>query len=216
LRGQRAARGRQVHADDAAAGRPQQLHGEQAEQAQADHADGLTQLRAGLAHTLQGDGPQRGESGLVQADLVGDVRGQVARHVDDLGVDRVAAARAGHAIAGCEARGARAHGQHDPGRRVAQRAERIEPGGHFLVSGLQAELARGLQHLAHLVGARERLAEQVLARDGDLGALGARADQRIGGAHEQPFRPQAGSRDLGDREPAGALLLDDLFHGFKV
>ena len=88
-------------------GREQEPHRELADEAEPDHADALADLRLGLAHAVQRDRADRRVGGVVERDALRDLRDEVLRHGDDLGVVRPAAAAAGDAVARRDALDAR-------------------------------------------------------------------------------------------------------------
>ena len=93
---------RRLDAEHAAAGRAQQLDGDQPEQAEADDDHALAERRLGAAHALQRDRAERGERGVAQRHALGHGRDEVARHRDDLGVVGAPGAGAGDALADAE------------------------------------------------------------------------------------------------------------------
>ncbi len=96
--------GPHVDADRHGAGGAQHLHGDLAEQAEAEHRDAVAEADLRAPHALQRDRAERAEGGLLERDAVRDARHQVARHDVDAGVVRVAGAGAGHAVADVQVR----------------------------------------------------------------------------------------------------------------
>ena len=118
-------------------------------------------------------------------------RDEVPRHGEDLGVVRALAA-AGDAVAGRDALDPLADLEHDPGGRVADRRERLEPVARRVERGADPLDARLVHDLLDEVGAGARLLEQVLLARDDLRPLGAGADQRNAVRDEQPAGPERG------------------------
>ena len=77
-----------VDAENAAAMGAQQLHGQQADQAEPADDDALAERRLREPHALQRDRGDHREGGLVVADTFGHARAQVDRPYDHLGVRR--------------------------------------------------------------------------------------------------------------------------------
>ena len=103
LLGERGARGVGVEADHAAAVGLEDLHGQQADQAEAHHDDGLAERRRRLPHALQRDGAERDEARVLVVDAGGHAHAEVLRHGVDLGVIGEPGAGAGDAVAEREA-----------------------------------------------------------------------------------------------------------------
>jgi hypothetical protein len=110
----------EVDADHPAAGSLEKLSGELSDQAEADHGDTLAEPDVGLANRVQGDAPDRREGALGEADSVGQPDAEVARDVDELGVDG-GSAGARHAVTCGEAAHARSDLVHDTRRGIAER-----------------------------------------------------------------------------------------------
>ena len=98
-----------VEPDHADPGGDEETDHELADEAQADHARGLTQLDLALAHAVHGDGPDGREGGV----LGRDARRNRDAHVDGdpvvLGVQRILVARRGDQLADAEILGASPH-----------------------------------------------------------------------------------------------------------
>ena len=100
---------------------------ELADEPEPDHADRTRRCRASAWRTpCSAIAPTVAYAASSNATPVGDRRDEVLRHGEDLGVVRALAA-AGDAVAGRDALDALADLEHDPGGRVADRRERLEP-----------------------------------------------------------------------------------------
>ena len=138
-------------------------------------------------------------------------RDEVLRHGEDLGVVRALAA-AGDPVARRDAVDALADLEHDPGGRVADRRERVEPVARRVERGADPLDARLVHDLLDEVGAGARLLEQVLLARDDLRPLGAGADQRRAVRDEQPAGLERRGRHVDDADGAVLRALGDLFH----
>ena len=165
----------------------------------------------GLADAVQRDRADRRVRGVLERDALGDRRDEVPRHGEDLGVVRALAA-AGDAVAGRDPLDSLADLEHDPGGRVADRRERLEPVARRVERGADPLDARLVHDLLHEVGAGARLLEQVLLARDDLRPLGAGADQRRAVRDEQPAGPERRGRHVDDADGAVLRALGDLFH----
>ena len=123
-----------------------------------------------------------------------------------------ALAAAGDAVAGRDALDALADLEHDPGGRVADRRERLEPVARRVDRGADPLDARLVDDLLDEVGPGARLLEQVLLARDDLRPLGAGADQRHAVRDEQPAGPERRGRHVDDADGAVLRALGDLFH----
>ena len=102
--------------------------------------------------------------------------------------------------------------EHDPGGRVADRRERLEPVARRVDRGADPLDARLVHDLLHEVRAGARLLEQVLLARDDLRPLGAGADQRHAVRDEQPARPERRGRHVDDADGAVFRALCNLLH----
>jgi hypothetical protein len=81
-----------------------------------------------------------------------------------------------------------------------------------VVGRLEAFAAHRGEHLADLIRARDRLGDEVLAREIHLAALGPRADDRVVGRDEHATSAQRRRGHVVDEQLAAAEVLDDLLH----
>ena len=202
----------QVDPERLAAGRQRDPRGELPDEPEADDADPLADGGLGAAHAVERDRADGGVGRVVEADPVRDRRDEVLRHGDDLGVVREPAAAARDAVAGRQTVDPGAELEDDPGRRVPEGCERVEP-----VAGRMQRLAdslrpRALDHLADEIGTSPRLLQEALAADLDLRPLGAGADQRAAVGDEQPPGPQGGEGGVDDGDPSVPRALGYLSH----
>ena len=96
------ARGLEIQTDHPAPRGLEQLHGDLADEAEADHADALAQLRRRATHALQRDGADGRRRGLLQIAPGRDAAHQISRHVDVFRVRRLPGPGGRHQIAGRE------------------------------------------------------------------------------------------------------------------
>jgi hypothetical protein len=108
--------GLNVHADDVASSRVEELHGNLAQEPQAEDDDGLAQGDSGHAHGLQRDAAQRHEGGGLKIYTFGNLHAEVHWDRDHLCMARVAAAGASHPVAHSKVSHTRRHVYHHPGR----------------------------------------------------------------------------------------------------
>ena len=93
-----------VDPEDASPCGSQDLHGEEADEPEPQHDDGLAQLGAGSAHAVEGDGAQRDERRIAEIHGLRDLDHEVTGNHHVLGVMGVAGASAGHPVAHGELR----------------------------------------------------------------------------------------------------------------
>ena len=201
----------EVDADHVAARRGEEPRRELPDEPEPDHPDRRAELRLGLADAVQRDGADGRVGGVLEGDAVGHWGDEVPRHGEDLGVVRALAA-AGDAVAGRDALDPFADLEHDPGGRVADRGERLEPVARGVERGADPLDARLVHDLLDEVGAGARLLEQVLLAGDDLRPLGAGADQRDAVRDEQPAGPERRGGHVDDADGAVLRALGDLLH----
>ena len=144
----------------------EELHRELADEAEADHARGLAELRLGAPHPLHRDRADGRERGVLRTHTGADGHAEVRRHPVDLGVQRVLVPRARDELADGEITGAAPDFDHLARQRVTERREGVELVRRALVGLERPELRGGVDDLAHLVGPGARL-----ARERELGLL---------------------------------------------
>ena len=206
--GEREPPGVHVDAQHAAAVRPQDLHGDEADEAEPRHHHRLAERGLDQADALQRDGAQHGEGGALVVHAVGDAGAEVLRHDHGFGVLAVR----DHALADREALDPGAHLEHPADVAVAERQRLVELALHGLERGGHAVRAHLLEHLADLVRLLAHLLEQRAAAEVHQHPLGAGGDQRDGGADQQGARAGGRAGHLRDRGRAVAEALEDLLH----
>ena len=155
----------------------QELHRQQAEQAEADHDRSLAERRLGTPHPLQRDRADRREGGRARSNTFRDDRDQVAGDRDDLGVVRAPGARTGDELPDAEV-GDPARIQHDPGARVAERGVgRSHPAGE-IERFTDAVLAEMVERLLDQLGVLIAGGQSRHPRRGHRDAFGAARDHR--------------------------------------
>ena len=159
----------QVHTKDLTAGRPQELHGKQADQPEAVYHELLPQRRRQEADPLQADARQNRKGGLFIADGVGDLRAQVLRHANDFRVGAVA----DDTVSRGESRYTLANFQYNSCVAVAKRQRLVETFEHGIQRGEQSVRLDLVQDLLDLVGLTPGL-----GKEGPLGEF-----------HEHSLRP---------------------------
>ena len=169
-----------------------QLNAEQANQPQTglrDHR--LSECRLGEANSLQTDGGDRRERGVLEAQAIGDLRREGMRHGDDLGVWPVAH----DAISDAEAFNAGTNLQNNAGVAVSERDRRAELSLHGLEGRDDAVGANLRQYVADFVGLTARFVEERAASELDEHALGAGGDERRSGFDDEarPVAPGSGT-----------------------
>jgi hypothetical protein len=211
LLGEREPRRVEVEAEHGAAIGAQDLHGDQADQAEAHHHHTFAQGRLQQPHALQRDRAQHGEGRRVVAHPVGHARAQVLGRDHDL---RVRAVRY-HPVADLETRDAGADLDHLADVAVAERQRLVELGGHRLVGWDEAVGTHLVHDLAHLVRLLARLVDQVGAAEFDQHALGPGGDQRSPRADAQMAGAHARGRHLDQLGLAVLEVLEHLEHGYS-
>ena len=109
----------EVDPDHFAAGGPEELADELADQPEADDRHPLAQPDIGLTDAVHRDAPQRREGGVLEAEAGRQPHAQVAGYAIDLRVHG-AVAPAGHVVARHQIRYARADLEHDARGRIAE------------------------------------------------------------------------------------------------
>ena len=116
-----------VETDDPYAGRHEQLNDELTDEAEPDHARGLTELNLGGRTPCIAIAPTGRERGMFRRHTVGDRDAEVARNPVDLGVEGVVVPRARDQLADGELLGAGTDLDDDAAERVPERGVRVEP-----------------------------------------------------------------------------------------
>ena len=159
-----------VDPDHASPGGSQDLHREEADEAEPHHDDRLPELGAGPAHAVEGDGAERDERRVPELHGLRDLDDEIAGDHHVLGVIGVAGAAAGHPVAHGELGDSGAHFLDDSGERVAQGDRPL----HLVADqphGLRdAGPAQPVPHLADDLGLPADPIHEPLA--GDVRALG--------------------------------------------
>jgi hypothetical protein len=197
-----------VHAEHAAAVGAQDLHGDEADEAEARDHHRLAERRLREADALQRDRAEHREGRARVVHAVRDAGAEVLRHRHGLGVLAVR----DHALAHREPVDAGAHLEHPPDVAVAERQRLVELALHGLERGGHAVRAHLLEHLAHLVRLLAHLVEQRTTAEVDQHPLGARRDQRKAGADQQGAGTGGGAGDVRDEGLAVPEALEDLLH----
>ena len=197
-----------VDADHAAAVGAQQLHGQQADQAQSVHDHRFAQRRLGEADALQADGRHRRERRGLEAHPVGDPGRQRVRHAHQLGVravghDAVAGTQPGHAAAGLDDGPRAAVAQRDRGLEL--RAHGLERGRETVGLHLRDDVADPVRLAAHLV-------QQAAAAELDQHALGARRNEAAARVDQHLLPADRRPGHVGDGHRAGIEPLEHLLH----
>ncbi len=202
----------EIDAENAAAGRLEDLHRQLAEQPQPDDGHRVAEPDLRRPHALQRDRAQRDEGRLVEAHALGDLHRQILRHEDRFGVRGVIHPRAGNAIADAKLLRARPHLAHRPRAAVAERQRRLQPRPHRVDRIPQPVALQLLQHLPHQIRPLLRLAHQRLLREIDRHLLRPRADQRCGIGHQHASAPADRLGNLVHLQHARAKVLNHLLH----
>ena len=203
-----------VQPDHPDPGRDQQPDHELADQAEADHAGGLAQLRLGPADAVHGDRADGGEGGVLGLHLTGHGHAHVDRDPVVLGVQRVLVPGRGDQLADVELLGALAHLDDHAAERVTERRVGVEPVHHLLVGGHRALLRHRVQDLADLVRPGPGLADHGQLGLGQLHHLRAGGDEREPGLHQHAARPARRRGHVEDAELPGLVVLRYLLHRF--
>ena len=175
-------------------------HRELADEPEPDHADRARRADASLWRTpCSAIAPTVAYAASSSATPSGTGRDEVPRHGDDLGVVRPASPPQATRSPGAMPVDALADLEHDPGRRVADRRERVEPVARRVDRGRAIPSTRALSttFLTRSGRARafwSRFFSPVL----DLRPLGAGADQRSAVRDEHPARRQLRDGHVGD------------------
>ena len=178
----------------------QQLHGEQADQAQAGDHHALAQGGGGQAHPLQADRRQHGTTRLLVAHLVGNAGAQVPGYAHHLGMLAVAHHPVTH--------GPSVHARPDLGHpadiAVAKRQGLVELAQHRIDGGGHAVGAGLVEHHAHLVRLLAGLVDPAGLAELHQHAFGAGGNKGAGGVDEQLTGAHPRRRHLG--QPGGAVF----------
>ena len=162
---------------------------------------------------MHGDGAQGDVGGVLVGDADGHVHEQVAGHGDHLGVIGVAGAGARHLVSERDAGDLGADADHLADQRVAESLRFGDGVLHRLEGGGEAVVLDFLQDAPHQVGPGQRLADVAFLGQPEHRAIGAGADQRGAGAHQDAVFRHRRRRRVGDGDLAGLEVLDDDFHG---
>src|SRR5271166_3661661 len=206
-----------VHAENPTARGFQQLHGELAEQAEADHGDQVTQLHFGHSNAVQGYGSQSRERGFVKWNFIqrisrGNTCNQQPRHTCHLGVNRKSCPCAGDAVARLQVGDSISDGDDGSCAAVTRGLRLIEAAAHGLPCRENSIALHFANDFSHQIWPGSRLLQQTLAGKLGRSALGARRHYRCRDAHEHAVRQQLGCWDLRNRDLAGARVLKNLLH----
>ena len=169
-------------------------------------------LQHRLAHAVQRDRADRDESGVSEADRLGDRHDQIARHEYDFGMIGEVQSRAGDALARLQIGDAGADRLDDAGAGIAERHRRAHEVAHDLRRLDQSLLPGPVENLADEIGTRARLLQRVHLGEFDDRLFGAGADQRGDVANDHATRPQRRRRDIGQLHLSGLEVLQDGLH----
>ena len=155
----------------------EELHGHQADDAQADDRDPIGEPHLGLADPLERDRPQGAKGRGLEVDPSGDLAGEVGGHADHLGMAGVA--DAGHRDPIADRKVLPRLGGHledRARRRIAQGLERAQLLLHEIPSGLDPLLLGEVHDLLHQVWTAPGGLQIRTSRRLDRVALGAWGD----------------------------------------
>ena len=186
----------QVGADDATTIGAEQLGGELAENAEADHDEGFAQRRLRASHALHRNRAERHRRGFGETEFVGQQHGQIARHADDLGMMRALRPGARDAITHGEVRDAVADFEDGSRRRVARRLGFVEFAFDQGFRGAESLGGNHLQRLLHLLGLLERALPQRQAAGLDAAHFRADGNARVIHPHQHCAWLRDGRRDV--------------------
>ena len=198
----------EIDADHAAALCPEQLHGDQADQAQAGDGDGFTERRRREPDPLQCDRADHGERSCIIAHRIRQLCAEVCRHRNHLGMLSVR----DDAIADLETADATADSDDPTDVRITERQRLVELRAHPLDRRFQPVGTHLVQHVADLVRLLARLVDPVRPPEVHGHALGAGRHQRAPGLDQQMAGANTGGGYV-DRAglPIGEVL-EDLLH----
>ena len=183
-----------IDPDDADAGGSENLDRQETDQPEAHHHGRLTQLEVGAPDSLEGDGAEGDEGGILRVKPVGDRHGEVPRDEDIFGMGSVTGSSARHPVADGEVGHARADFDDHAGQRVPQLNRPIHLVRDELDRLGQTRAPHLVPHLAHDLGLPTEPIHHALP--GDVGAFGARAEQGPRGADQDTARRAERERDV--------------------
>ncbi len=197
-----------VYAQHPAAGSRQNLDRHESDQPQPRHHHGLAQGRLRQSDTLQGDGPQRGEGGVLIRHIVGHFGAEIGRSDNDLGMPSVGNQpipdlECAHTAPGLKHTADVAITESH--RLTKLRQDRVQSRRHPV-------RARLLDDLTDLVGLLFRLRDQRSPGKVNKHPLGSSRNQRYGRGDPQGAAPDQWRGHVFDQGRTRVEVLQDLFH----